>query len=132
MRDRDEWRRRSTWCSLRTLGPVRRCAILIRSGLRCTWCLVDLDQRNAQIDHVVRRAEGGTDTNDNLVGSCDTCNSRRPAEVPAPAVLSLPLDLAAGRVLALSWYSWFAARVEDNRLRRCAARVKAAEKARAA
>lgn len=104
--------RRSTWCSLRRLGPARRCAVFVRSGMRCTWCDIELEQWNAQVDHVISRARGGEDRNDNLVGSCADCNQRRPVPWRMPtAQLRQPLDLAAGKALALAWYPWAAARL---------------------
>jgi len=104
--------RRSTWCSLRRLGPVHRCALLLRAGMRCTWCGVGLVQATAQLDHVVPRCDGGGDGDDNLVAACEECNQRRPAGWATPTEqLSAPVDLRAGRALALQWYPWAAKRL---------------------
>lgn len=88
--------RTSTWSSLAVLGPVRRCALLLRGSMLCAWCGVPLTYDTAQIDHVRRREDGGSDATDNLVGCCPGCNLDRPARRP--------------RGLALAWYPWLPAR----------------------
>jgi hypothetical protein len=131
--------RRSSWCSLRTLGPVRRLALLLRSGMRCSWCDVELDQGTAQIDHVVPRCAGGTDENSNLCASCPDCNAPvgrgrcqpRTVTRELAAVLAAPVDLAAGRALALAWYPWAAARLGVDRPPRSLADTPEARKKRA-
>jgi hypothetical protein len=104
-----------TWSSLARLGPVRRMAILHRGGMRCTWCGVELTFATAHVDHVVPRSEGGCDVNTNLVGACVRCNcGLRPEYAPAALaeLLARPVDLRAGRALALTWYpAWMPARV---------------------
>jgi 5-methylcytosine-specific restriction endonuclease McrA len=104
--------RTSTWSSLAVLGPVRRCALLLRGSMLCAWCGVTLTYDTAQIDHVHRREHGGSDAADNLVGCCPACNLDRPARRHRglAALLRAPLDLRAGRELALLWYPWLPAR----------------------
>jgi hypothetical protein len=45
-----------------------------RDGLRCHYCDVIMTYRDAQIDHIVAKARGGTDAPCNLVLACATCN----------------------------------------------------------
>lgn len=117
--------RRSTWCSLRRLGPVRRCAIFVRGDMLCAWCGVRLTKDTATIDHVVPRARGGADDNTNLVGACEDCNQTRSPDMPMPATCALPVDLVAGRALAIEWYPWAKARFEDGARRKRDARAAA-------
>lgn len=122
----------SSWSSTSRLGPVRRCAILLRGGLRCAWCLGDPtpeDQprgRALQVDHVVPRALGGDDSPRNLVPACGECNRARAegwlverlaAEGVRPASawqrvrrqLRARFQTDAAVALAHVWYAWLAA-----------------------
>ena len=122
----------SNWSSTSKLGPVRRCAILLRGGLRCAWCLGDPtpeDQprgRALQVDHVVPRAEGGGDSPRNLVPACGECNRARAEgrlaeRLAAEGVryasalqrvrrqLRVRLNACAAVALAHAWYPWLAA-----------------------
>ena len=109
--------RTSTWSSLATLGATRRCAILLRGSMLCAWCGVALTYETAQIDHVVRREDGGGDAASNLVGCCPRCNLDRPSRRTRGLAerLRQPLDMRAGRALALAWYAWLPAREAANR-----------------
>ena len=122
----------SSWSSTSRIGPIRRCAILLRGGLRCAWCLGDPtpeDQprgRALQVDHVVPREAGGSDAPRNLVPACGECNRARADGVlaerlaaegvrPASALqrvrrqLRARLDICAAVALAHAWYPWLAA-----------------------
>lgn len=113
--------RTSSWCSLRALGPVRRCALLCRYGLRCVWCGVELTQATAQVDHLVPRREGGTHALHNLVAACDRCNGdedMREGIALDRGLLHAPLDYDAGRRLALRWYPALMAHRDADKVRR--------------
>jgi hypothetical protein len=45
-----------------------------RDGLRCHYCDVVMTYKDAQIDHVLAKARGGTDAPSNLVLACAMCN----------------------------------------------------------
>ncbi len=111
--------RSSTWCSLRALGPTKRCAIVYRSGGLCAWCERALLPREVQLDHVVPRRDGGSDTPDNLVVACARCQIDRPdsdvAWARVTAQLDTPLDFVAGRMLADHMYPWARQRTADNK-----------------
>jgi hypothetical protein len=123
--------RGSTWSSTSKLGPVKRCAVLLRGGMVCAWCLCDPTPperhpgRGLEVDHVVPRAEGGGSDPSNLVPCCGECNVMRNcgedafaahlalrgvalatalAEVRRQA--AIPHDVAAGKDLARAWYPW--------------------------
>lgn len=55
-----------------------RLAIYLRDGLACVWCGQGIeDGVKFTLDHVVCRAEGGSNKPANLVTACHACNSRR-------------------------------------------------------
>ena len=57
----------------------RRKAVLLRDGYVCRWC----GGEATEADHVVARAEGGTNAPGNLVAACRRCNSMRGKAVQA-------------------------------------------------
>lgn len=145
----------SSWSSTAALGPVRRCAILLRGRLVCAWCLQDPTPealprgRSLQIDHVIERAAGGDSTPANLVPACWDCNQARTDGFIEARLLSLgvswrsakrrvakqllkPLDVKEASSLAQQWYPWLEAYRARTRLacrrwreRRAAARAEA-------
>lgn len=129
----------SSWSSTAALGPVRRCAILLRGRLICAWCLQDPTPedkprgRSLQIDHVVQRADGGLSSPANLVPACWDCNQARADGFIEARLLSLgvswrsakrrvarqlqqPLDVKEASFLARQWYPWLGAYRERTRL----------------
>jgi hypothetical protein len=46
-----------------------------RDGLRCHYCESLMKYEEAQIDHIVARARGGSDAPSNLVLACPRCNN---------------------------------------------------------
>ena len=46
-----------------------------RDGLRCHYCEILMTYNEAQVDHVLAKARGGTDAPNNLVLACYRCNS---------------------------------------------------------
>lgn len=49
-------------------------------GNACIYCLVSFENllpRDRTVDHIVPRADGGTNDFTNLVSACRSCNSRR-------------------------------------------------------
>jgi hypothetical protein len=46
-----------------------------RDGLRCHYCDVLMSYAEAQMDHIVAKARGGTDAPANLVLACPRCNN---------------------------------------------------------
>ena len=60
--------------------PAHRKLILERDGHKCFYCLKGLDENNYVIEHVVSRPEG-SNSYQNLVASCRTCNNRKDASL---------------------------------------------------
>lgn len=53
--------------------------LIDRDGPQCVWCSTELgvDDRRAELDHILTRMEGGVDHVDDLVLSCGNCNRNR-------------------------------------------------------
>jgi hypothetical protein len=45
-----------------------------RDGLRCHYCDVMMEYNQAQVDHILAKARGGSDAPSNLVLACYRCN----------------------------------------------------------
>lgn len=52
-----------------------------RGPFHCHWCRCALDKRTVTVDHIVARADGGTDDYANLTPACHTCNVKRSSRV---------------------------------------------------
>ena len=48
--------------------------VVERDGLRCHYCDVMMTYQEAQLDHIVAKARGGSDAPPNLVLACARCN----------------------------------------------------------
>jgi hypothetical protein len=48
-----------------------------RDGLRCHYCDTLMTYADAQIDHILAKARGGTDAPSNLVLACARCNNAK-------------------------------------------------------
>lgn len=58
------------------LSPSRRYTIFVRDGFRCVYCgRAAEDDVYLHVDHIVPRAAGGTDDDENLVTACQECNA---------------------------------------------------------
>lgn len=71
-----------------------RVAILERDGYRCVYCGRSAKETVLEVDHVLPRARGGTDTPTNLVTACWSCNNAKGAgarPLPDYTVLTRPL-----------------------------------------
>jgi 5-methylcytosine-specific restriction endonuclease McrA len=58
----------------------KRLAIYLRDRLTCLYCLADLhgaDPADLTLDHIVCRADGGSNESSNLITACRGCNSSR-------------------------------------------------------
>jgi hypothetical protein len=49
--------------------------VLERDGFRCRYCGAEPDDGALHVDHIIPVAEGGATTIDNLITSCEPCNS---------------------------------------------------------
>lgn len=54
--------------------------ILKRDGYQCQPCLrKDIITPAAAVDHIKRKADGGTDADENLESTCDPCHTEKTA-----------------------------------------------------
>ncbi len=65
--------------------PLSRRAIFLRDDHRCQYC----GRRAENIDHVVPKVQGGKHEWENVVASCQRCNSRKGGRTPSQAGLTL-------------------------------------------
>lgn len=57
-----------------------RLAIYLRDSFLCVYCCADLhgaDPRDVTLDHVVAKADGGSNAPGNLITACRSCNCSR-------------------------------------------------------
>lgn len=64
---------------------LNRRAVFLRDEHRCQYC----GRRAENIDHVIPRVQGGAHTWENVVASCQRCNTRKGGRTPAQAGLNL-------------------------------------------
>lgn len=106
-------RRSSTWNRTRKLTPSKIGAIVIRDGMTCAYCRVELFGTDFEIDHVRPLRHGGTSHAWNLVLACDDCN-RAKGNGPVPSHarnevrkrVRRPIDIKAGRAMGDTLYPW--------------------------
>jgi 5-methylcytosine-specific restriction endonuclease McrA len=66
-----------TGCWIR---PVKRLAVYLRDGMRCVYCCADMHgaaPADITLDHLICRADGGTNHHANLITACRSCNCSR-------------------------------------------------------
>lgn len=88
-----------------------------RAGFRCEYCQTSewLNGIEGEIDHIIPRAEGGTDRSDNLCLACTSCNGYKQAKTSGT-------DPDSGQVVALfhprrqRWEEHFAWGVDATRI----------------
>ncbi len=64
----------------RWITKHKRLAIYMRDEFMCCYCGRDLTSASSQelnLDHIVCRADGGTNHETNLITACKSCNSSR-------------------------------------------------------
>jgi hypothetical protein len=90
--------------SSRALGPVKQCAIYVRSGVRCAWCRLRFEgPADASVDHL--DADSTNNDSTNLIAACRVCNRLRqidwaPAHWSRGAALSVSHTWLAPRLIA--------------------------------
>jgi 5-methylcytosine-specific restriction endonuclease McrA len=57
-----------------------RQAVYSKYGGRCAYCGREIAYKDMQVDHMIPKANGGTDDMENLMPSCRTCNHYKRAE----------------------------------------------------
>ena len=94
------------------LRRTTRLRIYMRDGWCCVWCCCKVERpvlpedgipvgggiiRQASIDHVVPRSRGGSNSPDNLITCCATCNAKR-NDLSVPAFAEV-LDWSSAPVI---------------------------------
>ena len=69
--------------------PLCRTNVLARDNFQCQYCLKELTPRDATLDHVKPRSQGGLTTWENIVCSCGTCNRKKGGRTPREARMIL-------------------------------------------
>lgn len=69
--------------------PLCRSNILARDNFECQYCARDLSTKEATLDHVVPRSQGGKTAWENIVCCCATCNRKKGGRTPAEARMAL-------------------------------------------
>ena len=67
----------SSYQGMNWIRQEKRLAIYMRDGMACVYCSADSTTERMTLDHVVPFCQGGSNTPNNLVTSCLTCNSSR-------------------------------------------------------
>lgn len=73
----------------RKTPPLCRTNVLARDGLQCQYCAKHLSAREATLDHLLPRSQGGKTLWDNVVCCCATCNRKKGGRTPAEAKMTL-------------------------------------------
>jgi len=63
--------------SIRDLSDTMKYEVLKRAKLRCELCGISNEFRPLEVDHILPRSHGGTDTLENLQSLCYSCNAMK-------------------------------------------------------
>ena len=69
--------------------PLSKYNLLARDNSCCQYCSITLHKREATIDHVVPRSQGGRTSWDNVVTACNPCNRKKGGRTPSEAGMQL-------------------------------------------
>lgn len=69
--------------------PLCRSNILARDNFQCQYCSKELTSREATLDHVLPRSQGGKTSWENIVCSCAACNRKKGGRTPLEARMLL-------------------------------------------
>jgi len=69
--------------------PLSKLNLLARDEFSCQYCCQPLAYREATLDHVVPRSQGGMTTWQNVVVACHGCNRKKGGRTPDEAGMSL-------------------------------------------
>jgi 5-methylcytosine-specific restriction endonuclease McrA len=73
----------------RKAPPLCRTNILARDEFKCQYCEKVLNSKEATLDHVVPRSQGGRTTWENVVCCCTHCNRKKGGRTPKEARMAL-------------------------------------------
>lgn len=69
--------------------PLCRTNILARDEFQCQYCARELAAREATLDHVKPRSQGGRTSWENIVCCCSACNRKKGGRTPREARMAL-------------------------------------------
>ncbi|MCB0311472.1 MAG: HNH endonuclease [Bdellovibrionales bacterium] len=69
--------------------PLSRTNILARDNFECQYCSKELSPREATLDHVLPRSQGGKTSWTNIVCCCTHCNRKKGGRTPEQANMQL-------------------------------------------
>ena len=104
----------------KAIGTKRRFEIFKRDGFTCQYCGAHPPGALLQVDHITAVANGGTNDDDNLITSCQTCNIGKGARdlSAVPQSLAEKAKEVAEREAQIRGYSAIMAarreRIEDD------------------
>jgi 5-methylcytosine-specific restriction endonuclease McrA len=73
----------------RKAPPLSRTNVLARDNFECQYCAKPLSSKEATLDHVVPRSQGGKTTWENIVCCCPHCNRKKGGRTPSEARMLL-------------------------------------------
>lgn len=73
----------------RKAPPLCRSNILARDNFECQYCGKELSSKEATLDHVIPRSQGGKTTWENIVCCCAHCNRKKGGRTPKEARMAL-------------------------------------------
>jgi 5-methylcytosine-specific restriction endonuclease McrA len=73
----------------RKVPPLSRANVLARDEFRCQYCNKEVSPKDATLDHVVPRSQGGGTSWTNIVCCCVRCNSKKGGYTPKQAGMPL-------------------------------------------
>ena len=73
----------------RRTPPLCRTNILARDNFECQYCAKSLSSKEATLDHVVPRSQGGITSWENIVCCCTWCNRKKGGRTPHEARMAL-------------------------------------------
>lgn len=69
--------------------PLCRTNILARDNFQCQYCGKELSTKEATLDHVIPRSQGGKTEWENIVCACAHCNRKKGGRTPPEARMTL-------------------------------------------
>lgn len=69
--------------------PLCRSNVLARDNFQCQYCAQHLTPKEATLDHVVPKSQGGKTTWTNMVCCCEYCNRKKGGRTPKEARMDL-------------------------------------------
>ncbi len=74
---RQRFEKMGAWDGTNRITRTQWEARLKEFDYHCAYCLVQFEEENLWLEHIVGVAAGGTHTLDNIVGACQLCNQQK-------------------------------------------------------